>query len=554
MHQGALARAGDAGDGHEHAERQVDVDAAQVVVGGAAHPQPPGRGAHLLLEDGAVVQVPPGQRAAGAQPGDGAGEADGAAGRARAGPEVDDVVGELDERRLVLDDEHGVALVAQLQQEPGDPGHVVRVQPGRRLVEDVRHVGEGGAQVAHHLHPLRLAAGERAGGPVQAEVAQPDLGERLQRGAQRVHERGHLRVVDPGEPAGEVADLHRARLGDRAPPDSGRARVLGQPGPAALRARRERDGPLDERPHVRLQRRHVLAEHRPLEPADEPLVREVDAVDLDLRRLLVEQVVPLALGVLPHRLVRVEHPAADEQPAVPALHRVAGHEDRSLAQRAARVDDLVEVDVLHRAGALAPRAHAAEPLEGRAHGLARPPLDGDGAAGPHRRDVEGEGAGRPDVRLGQPAEQHAEQRAGVRGGADGRARVGAEPRLVDDDGRREALEQVDVGARQGRQEALHERAVGLVDHPLRLRGDRAEDERALARARDAGDDGQAPLGDLDVDVAQVVLAGADDPQRVVAVCRGRVVRRSGHGGPPVGTSCPAAPAPRTGCTGRPRGT
>jgi len=37
-------------------------------------------------------------------------------------------------------------------------------------------------------------------------------------------------------------------------------------------------------------------------------------------------------------------------------------------------------------------------------------------------------------------------------------------------------------------EALHEGAVRLVDQPLRLRGDRAEDQRALARAGDAGED------------------------------------------------------------------
>src|SRR5918994_2760929 len=36
-----------------------------------------------------------------------------------------------------------------------------------------------------------------------------------------------------------------------------------------------------------------------------------------------------------------------------------------------------------------------------------------------------------------------------------------------------------VGPRQRRHEALHEGAVSLVDQPLRLRGDRAEHQRAL---------------------------------------------------------------------------
>jgi hypothetical protein len=44
--------------------------------------------------------------------------------------------------------------------------------------------------------------------------------------------------------------------------------------------------------------------------------------------------------------------------------------------------------------------------------------------------------------------------------------------------------------------------------PLRLRVDRAERERGLARARDAGEDDQRVARDRDVDVLQVVLARA----------------------------------------------
>ena len=85
-----------------------------------------------------------------------------AAGGAGAGAEVDDVVGDRDRLRLVLDDQHGVALVAQPQQQVVHPLDVVRVQPDRRLVEDVGDVGERGAEVADHLGALRLAARQRA--------------------------------------------------------------------------------------------------------------------------------------------------------------------------------------------------------------------------------------------------------------------------------------------------------------------------------------------------------------------------------------------------------
>ena len=54
--------------------------------------------------------------------------------------------------------------------------------------------------------------------------------------------------------------------------------------------------------------------------------------------------------------------------------------------------------------------------------------------------------GRADVRLPEPAEQDAQHRVGIGGGADGRARVGAHPLLVDDDRGGQPVEHVDVGA------------------------------------------------------------------------------------------------------------
>ena len=96
---------------------------------------------------------------------------------------------------------------------------------------------------------------------------------------------------------------------------------------------------------------------------------------------------------------------------------------------------------------------------------------------------------------------------------------GAHPLLVDDDRRRQPVEHVDLGPRQGRHEALDEGAVGLVDQPLRLGGDRAEHERALARARDPGEDRQPALRELDADVLEVVDARAVHADQVVAVGR-----------------------------------
>src|SRR6266540_4125257 len=132
---------------------------------------------HRLLEGGPVVEMAAGDGAAGPQPLDGALEADGAARRTGAGAEVDDVVGDRDRLRLVLHDEHRVALVPQPQQQVVHPLDVVGVQAYGGLVEDVGDVGERGAEVADHLGALRLAARQRARRPLEREVAQPDLHE-----------------------------------------------------------------------------------------------------------------------------------------------------------------------------------------------------------------------------------------------------------------------------------------------------------------------------------------------------------------------------------------
>ena len=68
------------------------------------------------------------------------------------------MVGDRDRLRFVLDDEHRVALVAQAQEQVVHPLDVVGVHPDRRLVEHVGDVGERGAELADHLHALRLAA------------------------------------------------------------------------------------------------------------------------------------------------------------------------------------------------------------------------------------------------------------------------------------------------------------------------------------------------------------------------------------------------------------
>ena len=53
-------------------------------------------------------------------------------------------------------------------------------------------------------------------------------------------------------------------------------------------------------------------------------VSQVDAIDLDFGRFLVEQIVKLCLVELTDRFAKVEEATAAEDAAVPAVHAVAG--------------------------------------------------------------------------------------------------------------------------------------------------------------------------------------------------------------------------------------
>ena len=80
---------------------------------------------------------------------------------AGAGPDVDDVVGDPDRLLVVLDDDDGVAEVAQPHQRLDEALVVALVQTDRRLVEHVEHADETAADLRREPDPLRFTARER---------------------------------------------------------------------------------------------------------------------------------------------------------------------------------------------------------------------------------------------------------------------------------------------------------------------------------------------------------------------------------------------------------
>ena len=102
---------------------------------------------------------------------------------ARAGPHVDDPVGRAHHRLVVLDDEDGVAEVAQPFERADEPVAVDRVQADRWLVADVEHAHERGADLRGEPDALRFAARERARDAVEREVVEPDVHQELEAAA-----------------------------------------------------------------------------------------------------------------------------------------------------------------------------------------------------------------------------------------------------------------------------------------------------------------------------------------------------------------------------------
>ena len=65
---------------------------------------------------------------------------------------------------------------------------VARVQADRRLVQHVERVHQPGAERVGERDPLGLAAGERAGLPVERQIAEPHVAEEAEPGVELVED------------------------------------------------------------------------------------------------------------------------------------------------------------------------------------------------------------------------------------------------------------------------------------------------------------------------------------------------------------------------------
>jgi hypothetical protein len=348
IHESALPRAGDAGHRDQGLKGKGDVHALQIVLARALDPELPSRAA--APPAGGLDREPPGEILAGErargshQPGRGSGEDHLAARDAGTRAEIHHVVGGADGLGVVLDDDHGVADVAQARERVEEPAVVALVKADRGLVEDVEDAGQLASDLARQADALALPAGERGARPIQGQVAEPDVDQESQPTVDLLqHLLGDAALGRTQGKAGEelarLADGVGAELGKAPSADRDRGRFGAQP--PSLAARAHRVGEVA----------HVVPAH---------------ALGLGLPKAAVELVQHALEGAHPLDLPGREFHGHGDLPALRAVQQEVAMPLREL------VPGPVEVDAVHLGEVVEDRAR---PALGALDHL-RPGLDG----------------------------------------------------------------------------------------------------------------------------------------------------------------------------------
>ena len=182
------------------------------------------------------------------------------------------MVGDADDRPVVLDHHHRVPLVAQRLQDRDEAVGVAGMEADRRLVEDVQRTHQRGAQRGRQRDPLRLAPGQGGERPAQREVVEADVGEVTQPPLQlRDDARARAAVVRLQGGAGQellrLPHRQRAHRVDVEPAHPHLQRLPAQPAAAAVGADLVPAITAQEHPHLDL----VLPGLQPAEEADHAL-------------------------------------------------------------------------------------------------------------------------------------------------------------------------------------------------------------------------------------------------------------------------------------------
>ena len=186
VHESGLSRPRHARDRDQATEGERNVDVAQVVLARSSHDEVLSRPGSALVGDGyrtLAGQVLAGERfLRGEEPGDLARVHDRTAVLAGSRPDVHHVVRLTDRLLVVLDDDDGVAEIAEADEGVEQPAVVALVKPDRRLVEDVEHPDESRTDLAGEPDPLCLTAGQRGRTARERQIVESYVQEELASG------------------------------------------------------------------------------------------------------------------------------------------------------------------------------------------------------------------------------------------------------------------------------------------------------------------------------------------------------------------------------------
>ena len=92
-----------------------------------------------------------------------------------AGTDVHDLIRRAHHGGFMLDDDDGVARVAEFFQNADEPLGVARMQADAGFVQNEERVDQSCAKARRKIHALGFAAGQRARRTIQREVAEADF-------------------------------------------------------------------------------------------------------------------------------------------------------------------------------------------------------------------------------------------------------------------------------------------------------------------------------------------------------------------------------------------
>ena len=296
-----------------------------------------------------------------------------------AGAHVDEPVGRAHHLLVVLDDEHGVAEIAQALECPDQLVVVPLVKTDRRLVQDVEHAHELGADLRRQPQPLCFPSRQRRRGAVELQVTDADVVEKHQAFADLLHDARAdellgLRELELVEEFERTGDRHLRELVNVSVADRDGEHLRLQAGAVADRAWPEGHVLLD----ALALRGGVGLAVAPLEARDDALEGEhvgaaaVHPVAIaDVHALAVgaveEQILFLFGQVLPGLVERDLVALGDrlDDRLVEARIAHGPRHERALGDRQARIgNEQVRIDLLLRAQTGAARTRAVGGVEG----------------------------------------------------------------------------------------------------------------------------------------------------------------------------------------------